>query len=208
VVADGRPGILRYRCNGQQAPGDAPKCHQTVAAPAVDSEVWRAVKTVLLRAAKQQAPLRRIYAGLRAQEGDLGDPAAERLLNERIAHASARIVRATERFVDGDIERDAYDALCAKARREIADDKGSLDQLLDRRQHAPPVLPEWDDLSDLFLLTEELLDSLDVAQKRILVSRLITSVTAQRIRQGHYAVNPDWNPLGQFLDTRERARVA
>jgi hypothetical protein len=107
-------------------------------------------------------------------------------------------------FVDGSIDKAAYDDLVAGAR---ADAKNAEDELASVRQSARPKassLPSIEDVLKAAGSWTNVLAGADVVAQREVLAVLVERIVAVRERQAIYRVEMTWTSLGEAL----RATIA
>jgi hypothetical protein len=188
----------RYRCGGD----DRSTCHQTANRDAVDKLVLEEVG-VLIEAttssdARMQRALRRAWAALDQPNDSHARARAMRRLEQQATTARARVTKATEMFVDGAIDRAAYDALLDKARTDLNSAEAELATL---RIDTPSVLtlPTLDEALRLAGSWSAALGHSDLTAQRDVLALIVQRITPRRVKRGIYQVDIAWTPLGQTL---------
>jgi hypothetical protein len=168
----------------------------------VDRLVLAEISTVIERLAATNSTLQN---GLSSAWTSLvrPDPASGRKqhvgrIEQIAATARRRITRATELFVDGSVDREAYDALVAKAREELAAAESDL-ALIRRDTTVAPVLPPLETVLQIVGGWTTALISADVFEQRDVLSVLVERVIPHRVGTGRYEVDIQWTPLGALL---------
>src|SRR5439155_5526065 len=128
----------RYRCVAtlSGAKTEARSCPGSALAEPVDAQVVAEVGELLEALANPgvERALHRAWRGL--AEPETADTAAQRKTLERDAtKARERLTRATEMYVDGQLDRDGYDGMVAKARAALE----AAEQELARLRKEQPV---------------------------------------------------------------------
>jgi DNA invertase Pin-like site-specific DNA recombinase len=198
----------RYRCYGYMYGARAPdrKCTATVSRNAVDRAVLDEVGAVLAAVAdldrgdpELRAALRRAWRDL--QRPRFGEAAQHgrraRQLEQRAAQATARLRRATDKYVDDKLTDDEYQA--KRAREEAIRDRALADLAALRDEPVPEPLPPLEAVLAEVGTWDEALRGMDPADQRRALSVLIDRVEPRRVRWGVYEVRIDWTPTGKAL---------
>jgi hypothetical protein len=118
-----------------------------------------------------------------------------RTLEGHVERSRQRISRGTELFVDGSIDRAAYDELVARARSEGATADNALAEV--RRQPVrQPSLPPLADVLRAMRGWAVTLKESDVIAQREVLARLVEKVVAYRERVNVYRVEITYTSLG------------
>jgi hypothetical protein len=107
------------------------------------------------------------------------------------------MTRATEMYVDGDLDRANYEALCDKARADLEASETELARLREARPE--PALPTLDAVLGEAGDWAAALESADVPSQRDVLGALIDRVVPRRISRGKFEVEISWTPLGEGL---------
>ncbi len=118
-------------------------------------------------------------------------------LEQAVERARQRITRGTEMYVDGHLDRPAYEALCAKARADME----SADAELGRLRGVEPArsLPPLDVVLQAAGGWASAFRDVSVSDQREVLGVLIDQVTPERIRRAKYRVRISWTPIGEAL---------
>jgi site-specific DNA recombinase len=182
----------RYRCAGAVDR----YCDQTVHQK-VDGQVLERVGAMLdrvLTTQEVQAGLRRSWQQRQRSESGAAETRV-RTLEGHVERSRQRISRGTELFVDGSIDRAAYDELVARARSEGATADNALAEV--RRQPVrQPSLPPLADVLRAMRGWAVTLKESDVIAQREVLARLVEKVVAYRERVNVYRVEITYTSLG------------
>lgn len=200
-VTIGRPGqrikVARYRCFSRaDGTGD---CTETAQANYVDALVLGEVGALLERVTTDptlQVALRKQWDA--TQMPLAADTKHVKQLEASVARGRQRIVGATEKFVDGDIDKSAYDALCAKTQASMKAAEDELARLRNTSQSHTP-LPPFDQVLNELGGWSAALQGADLMAKRELLAGLIQAIVPGRVGRGKYTVDITWTPLGEAL---------
>jgi hypothetical protein len=141
--------------------------------------------------------LRRAWSQRQATDGADTTKQAHRL-EVQVQRSRERIQRATTLFVDGMIEKAAYDDLVAKARADMEAAESELPSLR-REPGTTPTLPPIEQVLAAAGSWASVLDGADVAAQREVLAVLVERIVAVRERQNVYRVDITWTPLGEAL---------
>ncbi len=192
------PKARRYRCGGEAGTG---RCTQSVDASAVEDlvlvEIGRAVEAIA-NDPRVQAGLRNAWKA-RQTAGDEDHSRKIRQLESAIERSRKRITCATELFVDGNVDKAAYDALVAKAREEISAAENELAALQPTRAKAPDSLPPLESVIAAAGSWVTVMQGADAEAQREVLAVLVDHMVPVRERPGAYRVDITWTPLGEAL---------
>jgi site-specific DNA recombinase len=200
------PRRLRaYACEGRGKVGGCRRCVQP--ADAIDALVRAEMVALLDRLAetdgRTKAALGRAWAALQAPCEDKQVDAQRRQLERTAEQARQRLLKAAEMYVDGKLDRDAYEGVCDKARADLDAASAALQRT--EPATAPPTLPPLAHVLRLAGGWSAALAAADVPMQRDILAELITQVAPVRLRRGHYRADIKWTPLGDALDEIARA---
>ena len=205
------PSYRYYRCNGFAKGSGAPdpKCTTYVSTVQVETAVLGDVEAILGAAGSPalEAAIRREWERVR-QPSDHDDRRRRiQHLEQTAEQARRRITRGTEMYVDGNLDRAAYEALCEKARADLDSAAAELARL---RGHQPaPTLPPIDDVLRDAGGWSEILRGADVPAQRAVLAELIETVAPIKVAYGRYTARITWTPLGEALrELAARLRAA
>jgi site-specific DNA recombinase len=188
----------RYRCGGEVR---GIRCSQTADRDRVECFVLGVVGALmdaLATDASFQVALRKAWhARQRGQRADNG--AKVRQLEATIERSRKRITRATELFVDGTIERGAYDDLVRQARADAETASSALDAARLGSNCQVPDLPPIDEVLNAAGGWATVLQGGDSPAQRDVLGMLIEKAVAVRERPGLYRVDLEWTPFGETL---------
>jgi DNA invertase Pin-like site-specific DNA recombinase len=209
--APGRPGILRYRCRGNDLVGGT-ACHQTADARKIDALVLDQVGTLVESIAEVFTALpiaaHEQWATLSVNPLAAANERRAEQLRQHITLANGRIGRATIAKIDGEIEQDAYVSLCSLMRGEIATATTELEHLSTEQRRVPARLPSLDELGEMLASWQQVLAGTDVTRQRGVLDDLLESVVPHRISHGRYRVELTWSTLGAALQKLNAADLA
>jgi site-specific DNA recombinase len=180
----------RYRCSGAD---QASNCKQTASVDKVDEDVLRQAGAMIERLANDPEVAGSMSASRRRrQESATPDTSIIlRQLESDVARSRQRILRGTEMFVDGEIDRQSYDALYASEHKKIAAAEAELES--QRTKPAAPVRKPLDIAKVLGGKTwSEVVQHSDAAALRPLLAALIECVVPVRVRYGVYRADVTW----------------
>ena len=186
----------RYRCLSV-----VPYCPGGVTARTVDRAVLGDLEALLEPAASSdprlRSALRRAWRQLEPSDESARARQQAQHLEQAAARSRQRIARATEMYVDGNLTRANYDALCAKNSADIEAAEAELARL--RSASATPTLPPLDGVLREVGGWASALRNADTADRREVLKVLVASVVPERVGYGKYAVRIDWTPTGEAL---------
>ena len=113
--------------------------------------------------------------------------------------ARERIQRATTLFVDGMIEKDAYDDLVVKARADADAAETELATVRHESERPGPKLPPLDQVLATAGSWTDILEGADLGAQREVLAVLVERIVPIRERPGVYRVDVRWTPLGEAL---------
>jgi site-specific DNA recombinase len=204
--AQSRP---RYRCQSERQGASArlPACVATVLAAAMDAAVISHVSGVLGVVGATdpvlQAELRRAWRALRQPSGAGDRQQRIRQLEGDAEKARERIRRATDLFVDVQIDKTAYDDKCARERSVLEAADAELARL--RGLTAAPGLPALDEALRVAGDWGRALLRFDVPSQRAVLATLVELVVPVKVGFGKYRAHITWTPGGVAL--REAAEA-
>jgi site-specific DNA recombinase len=203
-LCDGRmrgeliPNGRRYRCGGETNTG---RCSQTADAEAVEhlalTEIGQTVDA-MVNDPRVQAGLRKAWQARQTADGDDHSRKIHQL-ESTIERSRKRVTRATELFVDGNVDKPAYDALVAKAREEIAAADAELADLQPSLTKAQNALPPLESVVVAAGSWATVLEGADIDAQREVLAVLVDRIVPIRERPGVYRVEITWTPLGEAL---------
>jgi hypothetical protein len=204
----------RYYCKGAVMGGaNAPdiRCTTTVTAEHVESAVLHEMMDLLGAIATNPAierGLRLVWAELRRRPKAADEVQRQaRQFEATIERARQRIQRATDLFVDGELDKAEYDAKCARERRNIESAEQELSRL--RIVDLTPELPPIDAVLALARDWCAVIGGLDVPAQRRLLMPFVERVVPIRLRPGKYRPDFGWTTTGSaVVDAVRRLRAA
>lgn len=190
----------RYRCQSRSREGT---CTASATAAALDELVMDAVQARLSPLATGHPTLRAALARAWADLQPADETAAHRRklarLEAIVSTARQRLARANDRFVDGDMRKDQYDASCERYADEI---EAAERELATVAAPAPAAtLPPLDVVLRTIGGWVAALDGADVPARRDVLRELIVAVHPRRLGTGRYAVDIAWTAGGDALAT-------
>jgi hypothetical protein len=194
-------GVRRYRCGSFGRGGSEPSCNQSADAAKVEGLVLAKVGMALegiVSDGRVRDGLKRAWADRQTTDGNDTTKQAHRL-EAQVQRARERIQRATTLFVDGMIEKDAYDDLVAKARADMEAAETELPSLRREPGTTGPNLPPIEQVLASAGSWASVLEGADVAAQREVLAVLVERIVAVRERQNVYRVEVTWTPLGEAL---------
>jgi DNA invertase Pin-like site-specific DNA recombinase len=194
------PKGRRYRCGGVD-PGA--RCTQSVDAAAVErlalADVWRTVDAMVSDPpVRVQAELRKTW---QARQTAGNDDHGQKIHQLKLAleRSRKRITRATELFVDGSVDKAAYDALVAKAREDVSAADKEIADLQPTTANSKSMLPPLEGIvAEAGNWITTLQSTNTIAQRKVL-GLLVNRIVPVRERPGVYHVEIMWTPLGEVL---------
>lgn len=195
----------RYRCRSRDKGGEATRrnCGFTISSAPIDALVLDEARRLLaplagLKSKRFRAAFERAWARLLEPDSDVAGERTVQVKEARatVADAKERILKATQRLVDGVIEADAYKLLAQAEQARI--------EQAQRLLRAPEVraltaaLPSLDEVLSELGDWETALAGPTSAQRPVLAA-LIETVVPVVIRRGQYKVTFTRTPVGQAL---------
>jgi DNA invertase Pin-like site-specific DNA recombinase len=186
----------RYRCHGS----DTGQCNITAMARPVDKAALESVAWVLAQVDKASGY--RWGKGWRERWQQLREPAepAQDVLADLRRHAAlcrTRLHTATERLVDGTMEKGEYCRFRDATQADLANVEGAIAKLTPK---AAPQLPTAEDALALLADGKAALTTGGVRAQRRIMADLVDHVTVWRSGgRGEYATGMSWTALGSAL---------
>jgi DNA invertase Pin-like site-specific DNA recombinase len=199
-----RPRIRsEYRCTGWTRGANAavPGCRWAVPMHKIDQDVLGQVGGVLDAVASDpnvQSGLRRAWADRQRTDGATGERRTRQLEGDA-QKARERIRRATELFVDGQLDKARYDDLCAGEQVKIDTAEHELAALGRLQSRAVPTLPPLEKVLGLLASWSAILQGADIEAQRAMLGALVEHVVADRDGYRAYRADITWSPLGAAL---------
>ncbi len=192
----------RYLCQGRLRGAGAadPNCRFN-AHSRIDGYVIAEVTDLLAPVAAPDqdldAALYRAWEGLQAVERG-GDVAARiHQLEQESARLQERLVRAAERFLDNDIDKEMYRRVADRAQAELEDIAAELARL--RGTSQKPSLPPLELVLGQIGGWAAALRGTDVGEQREALRVLVQRVVPIRLGFAKYRVEIAWTPVGEAL---------
>jgi site-specific DNA recombinase len=195
---DNIPNGRRYRCSAESP---SSRCTQTVDATAVEDlaleEIGRTADAIT-NDPRVQAGLRRAWQARQAA-GDEDHSRKIRQLEAAIERSRKRITRATELFVDGSVDKPAYDALVAKARDEASAAEKEIADLQPTKSRAQSTLPPLESVIAAAGNWVTVLQGAHIEAQREVLAVLVDRIVPVRERPGVYRLDICFTALGDAL---------
>jgi DNA invertase Pin-like site-specific DNA recombinase len=185
-----------YQCSGMREV----KCNGAVVAAPCDASVLAEVSVFVDQISGNhhvQAALRRAWQALQHPRDGRNVAVRLKQLERQAAQARDRLTRATELYVDGNLDKDGYDGLCNKARADL--NCAEAEALNMRGAAISAGLSPLDVVLGAMGGWAAALHSSDVAVCREILEKLIDRVVPVRTEWGQYSAEITWTPLGEGL---------
>jgi DNA invertase Pin-like site-specific DNA recombinase len=201
----GGTAVLRYRCGSSVRESEGPRCNWTAAAPKVDALVLEHVGTLIAGVIANNGAVRH---RMERKWNELRQPAAQQRdverkrthLTRQVEDAKQRIGQATELLIGKQIEQDAYQLVCAKARLDIEAANAEL-QTMGSTAALAPTLPPLAEVIARAQDWQAVLENGAAAQVRDVLIELVERVTPLRPRHATYEPAIVWTELATALAT-------
>jgi DNA invertase Pin-like site-specific DNA recombinase len=192
-----------YICNSGKTLGadqDGRRCSSTVLLDQIEGYVISLVRDVLEHASRAEGRAGLTLAWERLNQSERPGSAAGRLarISREREQTAASQIKASRRFVDGELSREQYDPLYVSLQAELDALDAELTRL--RGMSRPTQLPmALEPLLRSLTGWRNKLDSPDVPLVRDALAVLLERVTPVRVRRGEYTAELEWTALGVWL---------
>jgi site-specific DNA recombinase len=202
----GRSGGRRreYGCSNRQLGADVAdiSCFAVAPAPAVESAVLGTVGELLAatESPERRAEIRRIIAERERRQSKTGDAARLATLEQQREKTRQRLAMASIKFLDGDLDKEAYDVTREALSREMEAIGKEIERIEGTKQRARPAVEAPIDavLAGVGGWARALQTAAPKPVREAL-GVLIQRIEPVRIGYGRYEARIEWTAIGRLL---------